>query len=68
LKKKPDILQIDYTIPVISKNRTKDTLPSTKKILEEFPVSLAPSDKMILLEVFDQKFLVKHPLKRKVAI
>jgi hypothetical protein len=36
-----------------------------KKMVEEFPVSLALSDRMIPLEVFDQTFLVKYPSRER---
>jgi hypothetical protein len=34
-------------------------------MVEEFPVSLVPSDRMILLEIFDQTFLIENPSKEK---
>jgi hypothetical protein len=36
-------------------------------MVEELPVSLTPSDRMIPLEVFDQnqKFLVKYPSRER---
>jgi hypothetical protein len=32
-----------------------------KMATEDFPVLLAPSDSMLLLEVFDRKYLVEYP-------
>jgi hypothetical protein len=34
-----------------------------KIAMEDFPVLLAPSDSMLLLEVFDQKYLVEYPFR-----
>jgi hypothetical protein len=34
-------------------------------MMENFPVSLVSSDRMIPLEVFDQKFLVEYPSRER---
>jgi ribonuclease HI len=34
-------------------------------MVEEFPISLAPSDRTIPLKVFDQNFLVKYPFRER---
>jgi hypothetical protein len=65
---KSDRLHIDCTAPVILKNGLGHSAIDKKKMMEEFLVSLAPSDRMIPLEVFDQKFLVELDLKESFAL
>jgi hypothetical protein len=36
-----------------------------KTATEDFPVFLAPSDRMLPLEVFDRKYLVEYPFREE---
>jgi hypothetical protein len=45
--------------------RVANRLNYSGLVVEELPVTLAPSDGMIPLDVFDQKFLIENPSRER---